>query len=311
MQSVIHIALPFFALIFLGYGAGRSRLFGRGALAGLNTFAFYFALPALLVVKVSQAPTATTAVFDLLAAYYGAGLILYAAVFLLGRRLFGGSTSVGALQGLAATFSNVGFIGLPLVILVFGADAALPAVIIVIIDNAVMLGLATALIESDRAAGARLSTMAHGVARNPIIIAAVVGLGLNVTQIGLPGPVLAFGELLAAAAAPCALFALGATLAGRPLHQGAAETAFLVAAKLFVHPLLVAAAVLWLVDLAPLWAAVAIVHASLPIAANVYILAQRYGVHAEQVSTAILVSTALAVVTVSALLAWLGPLVPD
>lgn len=307
MQAVINIALPFFALIFIGFAAGRSRLFGANALIGLNTFAFFFALPALLVVKVSQAPTATTEAFELLGAYYGPGLALYGTAFLLGRRLFRGTTSVAALQGLAVTFSNVGFVGLPLAVLAFGTDAALPAVIIVIADTVVMMGLATALIESDRGARGGLAAIAGGIARNPIIIAALVGLGLNLAQLGLPGPVLAFGELLADAAAPCALFALGATLAGRPLTQGAAETAFLAGTKLVVHPLLVAAAALLLFDLPPLWASVAILQASLPIAANVYVLAQRYEVHAGQISTAILVSTAAGVVTVSAVLAWLYP----
>lgn len=307
MQAVIDIALPFFALIFIGFAAGRSRLFGANALIGLNTFAFFFALPALLVVKLSQAPTATTEAFELLGAYYIPGLALYGATFLLGRRLFGASTSVGALQGLAATFSNVGFVGLPLAVLAFGTDAALPAVIIVIADTVFMLGIATALIESDRGGGGGLAAMAGGVARNPIIVAALAGLGLNLAGMGLPGPVLAFGELLADAAAPCALFALGATLAGRPLRQGAAETAFLTAMKLVVHPLLVAAAALWLFDLSPLWTSVAILQAALPIAANVYVLAQRYEVHAGQISSSILVSTAIGVVTASAVLAWLYP----
>lgn len=307
MQAVVNIALPFFALIFLGYGAGRSRLFGTAALSGLNTFAFYFALPALMVVKVSEAPTATAEAFSLLGAYYGAGLALYAVTFVAGRRCFGGTASVGALQGLAVTYSNVGFVGLPLVVLAFGADAALPAVIIVIADTALMMGLTTALIESDRGGGSRAVPVLRGIVRNPIIVAALVGLAMNLARLGLPGPVLAFGELLADAAAPCALFALGATLAGRPLSQGAAETAFLSALKLVVHPLLVAAAALLLFDLSPMWASVAIVQASLPIAANVYVLAQRYEVHAGQISSAILVSTALAVVTVSLVLAWLYP----
>lgn len=307
MQAIVEIALPFFALIFVGYGAGRSRLFGAAALSGLNTFAFFFALPALLVVKVSQAPTATGEAFSLLGAYYGPGLLLYAATFLIGRRLFAGSTAVGALQGLAVTFSNVGFVGLPLVVTAFGAEAALPAVIIVIADTIVMMGLATALIEADRGAGGGLRAMAAGIVRNPIVVAALIGLGLNLARLRLPEPLLAFGELLAGAAAPCALFALGATLAGRPLRQGAAETAFLSLLKLVVHPLLVAAAAVFVFELSPLWTTVAILQASLPIAANVYVLAQRYDVHAGQVSTAILVSTALAVFTVSAVLALLHP----
>lgn len=307
MQATLSIALPFFALIFAGYGAVRSRLFPTGTFAGLNTFAFYFALPALMVVKVSEAPTATTEAFRLLGAYYGPGLLLFAATFVISRRLFGGSRSVGALQGLAATYSNVGYVGLPLAVLAFGTEAALPAVIIVIADAALMMGLAAVLIESDHRAGGGLGAIPRGFLGNPIIVAALVGLAMNLARLHLPGPLLDFGELLANAAAPCALFSLGATLAGRPLRQGAGETAFLGGLKLLVHPAAVALAALWLFDLSSLWASVAILQASLPIAANVYVLAHRYGVHAGQISSAILVSTALAVVTVSAVLAWLHP----
>ncbi|MGD8429952.1 MAG: AEC family transporter, partial [Ectothiorhodospiraceae bacterium] len=212
---------------------------------------------------------------------------------------------VGALQGLSATFSNVGFVGLPLVILAFGADAALPAVIIVIVDTVVMMGIATALIEVDLGGHGAARNIVLGLVRNPIIIASLVGLGLNLGSVEIPGPLMSYGDLLANAAGPCALFALGATLAGRPLREGAGETAFLTVMKLGVHPLLVAITALYVFDLSPLWASVAIVQASLPIAANVYVLAQRYEVHAGQVSTAILISTAVSVFTVSIVLAQL------
>ena len=54
MNTVISISLPFFALIFVGYGAGRSRIIGESAREGLNTFVYYFALPGLLFIKVAD-----------------------------------------------------------------------------------------------------------------------------------------------------------------------------------------------------------------------------------------------------------------
>jgi len=309
VEVVVNIALPFFALIFTGYGAGRTRLMGGNTIVGLNAFVFYFALPALLIVKVSEAPTASSHAAHLIGAYYSGGLLLYGLTFLAGRVLFRGSAAVGALQGLAATYSNVGFVGLPLVIAAFGSNAALPAVLIVICDTVFMLGLTTAIIEADIGRGGSawtvVRTVTYGLVRNPIIVASLIGLALNVSHIRLAGPLLSYGELLANAAGPCALFALGATLAGRPIREGVVETGFLSALKLLVHPLLVAAAALLVFHLPPLWAAVAIVQSSLPTAANVYVLAQRYQIHAGQISTTILVSTLFAVVTVSLVLPWL------
>jgi len=140
MQSVFNIALPFFALIFTGYFAARSGLLGEKTVGGLNTFVFYFALPALLLVTTYESPTPDGAVFGLLASYYLPSFALFFAVLLLGRRLFGLRLADAAIQSLGATFSNVGFIGLPLIILLYGSAAALPAVLIVMVDSIVMLG---------------------------------------------------------------------------------------------------------------------------------------------------------------------------
>ena len=306
MYAVFNIALPFFALIFTGYAAGRSRVLPASAVGGLNAFVFYFALPALLVVKVAEAPV--EALFDgrLILAYYGAGLPLFAATFFVGRWLFPARPAVQALRSLAATFSNVGFVGLPLVITAFGADAALPAVVVLVVDTVVMIGLTVAIIEADlgRGGGWRrvARTVGLGLVRNPLIIASVAGALLGFLKVAIPGPLAAYGNLLGSAAGPCALFALGATLSGRPVRQGAAETGYMSALKLLIHPLLVWCAAAYVVDLPPLWVAVLVVEASLPIAANVYVLAQRYGVYAEQASTAILISTVIAIFTVSAVL---------
>ncbi|MEX0374179.1 AEC family transporter [Spiribacter pallidus] len=309
MQAVINLALPFFALIFTGYLAARSRILNETAVSGLNGFVFYFALPALLLVKTYAAPAATGQVVDLLIAYYLPGLVLFFATVWVGQRLLKLRMADASIQGLGAVFSNVGFIGLPLIILLYGSEAALPAVLIVMGDTIVMLGLATALVEADLGTGRGILPLlrrtAGGIIRNPIVMAGVVGLGLNLMSVPVAEPIQRYGGLLANAAGPCALFALGATLAGRPMREGAGETAYVVTLKLFVHPALVAMMVFWVVDLPPVWAAAALLQASLPIAANVYVLAKRYEQRPAQVSSAIFFSTAAGVLTISLLISWL------
>ena len=56
MQTILNTALPFFALIFCGYGAGRFRLLSEASVAGVNAFVFYFALPAFLFNLMATAP---------------------------------------------------------------------------------------------------------------------------------------------------------------------------------------------------------------------------------------------------------------
>lgn len=79
------------------------------------------------------------------------------------------------------------------------------------------------------------------------------------------------------------------------------------ALKLLVHPAAMWLATTRLFDVDPLWATVAILGASLPVAANVFIIARQYDVYVERASSAILVSTIISVITVSALLATLTP----
>ena len=116
-----------------------------------------------------------------------------------------------------------------------------------------------------------------------------------------------FLALLGAAATPGALFAIGASLATKSAER--LSVAFTISAfKLFIHPAAVAltALVIWPVD--PFAAKVMVAAAALPVAGNVYILAQHYNVAPQRVSAAILVSTAISVVTVSAAIAWLETL---
>ncbi len=302
MQAVITIALPFFALIFTGYAAGQTRLLSTAAISGLSVFVFYFALPALLLVSIADSPVDQITNFRLLLAWLIPSLVLFMFTYVAAGKLFGGGAAERAIQGLSTVFSNVGYVGLPLVIVAFGSEAILPAVVVVMIDTIIMVGIATAVIESDQGRGGGLwpvvRTVAGGVVRNPIILASVAGVLIGVTDWSLPGPVDSYLGLLGAAAAPAALFALGATLAGRSLGHELGRTSFLMCLKLVAHPLLV-----WgmaaLLGLPALWVAVLVIQAALPVAANVYVLAQRYDVQVAQASTVIFMSTLVSVVTVS------------
>lgn len=314
MHAVINLALPFFALIFTGYAAGRWARLGEAAIGGLTFFVFYFTLPALLITKISQAPLEALLDPRPMLAYYGAGLLLFALTYALGRLLFPARPAVYALRSLATTFSNVGFVGLPLVILAFGEAATPPAVMVLVLDLVIMIGLTVAIVESDLGGGggwrAALTTVGGGLIRNPLIIASLIGIAMALLRIPLPAPLATYGQVLGAAAAPCALFALGATLAQRPLthlRQGGTETALVCLLKLVIHPWLVWLAAAWLFELPPLWVAVLVVEAALPVAANVYLLAQRYDMYVIEASSAVLVSTVLALITVSLVLAHYHP----
>ncbi|TGN68402.1 AEC family transporter, partial [Paracoccus liaowanqingii] len=106
------------------------------------------------------------------------------------------------------------------------------------------------------------------------------------------------------AATPGALFAIGASLAGRSLAR-LAPAGWLSFAKLGLHPLAVGLAA-WALQVDPFAAGVMVVAAGLPVAGNVYILAQHFGIAQQRVSTAILISTAGSIVTLPVLMVLIG-----
>jgi malonate transporter and related proteins len=306
LQTILNTALPFFALIFCGYGAGRFKLLSEASIAGVNAFVFYFALPAFIFNLMATSPLADVANGPFVAAYLGAGLVVFAVAAILGRLLFDVRRSEAALQGSAAVLGNTGYMGIPLVAAAFGDRAAIPLVLGLTLEATVLIPLTIILVEAQKGLDAGwsqlLGSVAGAMVRNPIIIAIFSGVLVSATGIGLPTPVENFTALLGRAAGPCALFALGATLTSFPISTGLSEVSYMTFFKLLIHPAAIWVATTRLFDVDPLWATVAILGAALPVAANVFIVAKQYDTYVERVSSAILVSTAISVVTVSALL---------
>ena len=306
MQTILNNALPFFALIFCGYAAGRLNLLTATAAAGVNTFVFFFALPAFLFSLMSSSPIAEVLNVPFIGAYVLASLAVFGLAVAGGRLLFDVGRGEAAIQGLAAVLPNTGYMGIPLAIAVFGREAGVPLVVGLTLDGVLLIPLGILLIESEKGQGESplrtvLATFPDLV-RNPLIVSIFTGLAVSAAGLTPPTPVNNFLDLLGAAAGPCALFALGATLAGRSVAGGAAEICYMTALKLFVHPaaLLLTAAVIF--DVEPLWTSAALLGASLPVAANVFIVARQYDVYVTRASGAVLVSTAVSMATVSTLL---------
>lgn len=137
---------------------------------------------------------------------------------------------------------------------------------------------------------------------HPFIIATVLGVAAAFLAVQTPVPVERLIAYLAQAAAPCALFAMGVTLALQSMNRIPRTLVFIVPIKLVVHPAAMYLALSYFGDFDPKWVMTAVLLASLPTATNVFVIAQQYGIWAERASTAILATTAFSVVTVSVLL---------
>jgi malonate transporter and related proteins len=308
MLAILFKTLPFFALIATGYLAGKTRFFTPEGTAFLTKFVFYFALSAMLFGFAAN--LSLGAIFDwtFVIAYLGASLTVYALAFTVAR-LRATSIEEAAVEAQCAVIGNVGFLGVPMLVLLLGPAAAGPILLVLAIDLIVFSSLITLVITARRKGSLHfgvIRVLGLGLLKNPMIVSITLGLLWGASGLTVPVPVNEYLTTLGAAATPGALFAIGASLAGRSAERLGVAT-WLAFAKLVLHPATVALTALVIFDVDPFAASVMIAASALPVAGNVYILAAHYGIAPQRVSTAILISTAFSILTVTAVIAWVGP----
>ena len=322
MLDVLRVTFPFFALVLCGYLAARLRFLPLEAIPGLNGFVLFFALPCMLFRFGANTPIAQLLDLTLFLSYLLCALVMVAlsVAVSLNARIRWKDASLGAL---VAAFPNTGFMGVPLLVALLGQAAAGPAIVTITVDMVITTSLCLALSEMDAADEHGAAVAARkallGVLRNPLPWAIVLGGVFSWLNLELPLPVAKTVGLLGDAASPVALFTIGAVLARSQLlddahpHGPLRARDYLPVAgiKLVVHPLLVfsvGSVVVWLggrID--PFALLVVVLVAALPSASNVSVLAERVGADDGRIARIILVSTALAFLTFSAVVALLKP----
>lgn len=307
MLEVFLRTLPFFAIIGLGFLAGKTRFFTEEATAYLTKFIFFFALSAMLFRFSANLDMGEVFNGRLIAGYLWGTAVVY--LIATGVAFWRGmDLPTTAVEAQCAVIANSGFLGLPMFVLLFGPDAVGPVMLALAVDLVVFSSLIVILINGardGRISLGMLKTIGIGLLKNPMILSISLGLVWSALQLPIPAPVNEFLTVLGGAATPGALFAIGASLALRSIDKPAIA-GWLTFCKLALHPLFVAIGVLVLFPIDAFSAAVVVSTAALPVAGNIFMLAQHYGVAVQRVSTAILISTAVSILTVPTVIAWVS-----
>jgi malonate transporter and related proteins len=310
MHPVFNAALPIFALILTGFLCARFGKFGRSATDSLNRFAVYLALPALMFVAMSKITPEQVRQVGFALTFACGIAVTFALGFTLSR-CRGRSVANASIEGLDAGYSNVGFMGIPLCLLVFGQSSVPAAIIATLFTACVLFLFSMVLIESDLQQGTSpLRSIGKALLllfRNPLLIAPFAGLCIGLSGVATPAPLERFATILGSAASPCALICIGLFLAQEPVVKGdVASIGALVALKLLFQPAITALFAFYVFDVPALWAYSAVLLSALPIGSGPFTIAKLYGLDAGVTSGAILMSHLCSVATVSILVAWLG-----
>lgn len=317
MYSLVFLSLfPVVLLIGTGFLTARLGWIRAAAIKDLSNLVFFLLTPALLFrtmsgVRIEQLDFRPVAVY-----FLGAG-ILFA-----GTLLLQGFNRRAAVLALANTFSNTVTIGIALVSLLYGPAGLITLLTLVSVHSLVLLSSATVVLEL---AVAHEQTLGHPDAlaaapRHPLATVLIalknallhpvplpIMAGLLFAQTGwqIPAVIDKPLELLANAFGPLALVLVGVTLAYTPVGRHWRQALTLAGVKNLLHPLLVYGLCRGL-GVSGLPMTVMVVAAALPIGANVFLFSQRYQVAEELITASVVVSTALALLTLTGVLLLVG-----
>jgi predicted permease len=302
---VFNVVFPVFALILIGYVCGRTGKLGDSAAIELNRFVVWLALPAQLFNFASSSSWQTLWQPGFIAAFFLSCLAVFILV-LATSWIRNRDLSAASFSGLSASYSNTGYMGIPLCVLALGQDGLAPAIISTFIVF-VMFAIATVLVEIGIQSHKKTHEITLSVFRslctNPLLIAPVAGLVWSSTDLVLYDPLAQVISFLAAAATPCALVSIGLFLMQK--ESAAPQQAWGISfAKLIIQPL-----VAWLIagpllDLPTLWVSSVVILAALPTGTGPFMLAQYYNADGRMISRVVLLSTLGSLLTLSLFLWW-------
>lgn len=308
MLDVINLALPFFGLIVLGFAAGRIKRIPDTGMAWMNVFIVYISLPALFYRILATTPLEQLARAPFIVATTLSTFLVFALAFSIAMAMRRGNIAESTIAGLAGGYGNIGYMGPGLALSTLGAQAAAPVALIFCFDQLLLFSLVPMLMAlsgtDKKSALAAALEVVKRIVTHPLMLASALGVLSAALRFEPPVALDRLLQFLQNAAAPSALFALGVTVAMRPLDRMPWEVPPLVMIKLLLHPVLVLALLILFGPLEELWVYTAVLMAALPPALNVFVFARQYDAWVPQASSSVMLGTVVSVVTLTTVM-WL------
>ena len=305
MLYVFNVVLPVFLLILIGYIGGRSGKLGINASVELNRFVVWLALPAQLFNFAANSGWQTLWQPGFITAFFLSCLIVFLLVLLVSW-VCHRDLAAASFDGLSASYSNTGYMGIPLCALALGQDGLAPAIISTFIVF-VMFALATVLIEIGILSHKKPHEIGLSVIKslctNPLLIAPVAGLLWASSDLTLYDPIAQVIAFLAAASTPCALVSIGLFLMQKSTAAPARAWGISLA-KLILQPLIAWVIAGPILELPALWVSAIVILSALPTGTGPFMLAQYYKADGSVISRVVLITTVSSLLTLSLFLWW-------
>lgn len=304
-MNVINQVLVLFFLILIGYGGRKFRIIDDRAVGYFSSFVLNISLPALILVSL-QRPFSRELLGDagltLLLSFAAYGFfflfaVLYPFFVPLSRKERG-------VHRYALIFSNVGFMGYPVVEALLGQKTLFYLAIYNIPFNFLAFSIGAWLIARE---GERPLMLNWKTFINPSVVATVLGFLFFLGSVALPAPVFQTLKMTGDITSPLSMIVIGTILGKMPFRSilGKWQRYATTAARLVLLPAMVGF-VLYVAGFRGIFLTLPVIVAAMPVAANTSILAEVYGADAESASSLVFISTLLCIITIPLIALVLG-----
>ncbi|SME87705.1 AEC family transporter [Desulfovibrio gilichinskyi] len=293
---VICALIPIFLMIIGGGFAYRREILPENSAAVLNGFVCYFTLPALIFGTLATTPVHEIAQLGFISAFTGSMVVSYLLMFIFSKYVFKSHYTESSMRALSGSFPNCAFLGLPVMLSLFGSGKdvliattlaiLLPTVLIIIVVATFSLHRA----DKDKSVFAILCSIMISMLKTPLIASALVGIMFSVLQIQLPEFLSKSLHSFGMTSIPCALFAVGIVLCKQKIELKWVNILSVNFSKMVLQPV-IAAILLLLFKVPENMFLMGVVLAGMPAAALTCVLAQEYNTLEMETSTFLLITT--------------------
>lgn len=215
MLEIIATLIPIFAIMLVGALVERLRVLPANAGACLNSFVYCVSLPLMIFtsmasIKVEDIPYNSALSFLI-------GLFLTQAVAHVAFRLMGESHENASMGSLISTFPNSGYMGLPIVALLFpdSPEAMMNVTIMIILPTFILVYTDTFVTLCKKNSLSFVQTVKNitkTIFTNLMLLGFFLGTFVAFSGIQIPDSLFYAAKMLGSTAAPCALFCMGMSL---------------------------------------------------------------------------------------------------
>tara|TARA_Y100000590_G_C15702861_1_gene1007437 strand:- start:272 stop:1207 length:936 start_codon:yes stop_codon:yes gene_type:complete len=301
MYTVLSITIPFFAIIFLGTFFKSQKIFDDNSSIILTRFALYVTLPPFIFINIIKASNKIIFNWDFILRFEFVTLLLLFFSFFISKFILKNNYKNSSIFSLNTAYPNYGYMGIPLSIIAFGENAAIPISIILLSDSLILFTFTafTADYSIKKNFLDKFVFIIKRILKNPILMSVFIGFIFVFFKVQINSIINEILTILAYAAPPTALFALGITLWNKLDIKILNSIVFIVIIRLIIHPLLIYIVFLIIPSNVPLlWIKVAILCSCLPVASNVFAMSVYYNSYIKETSNSVMISSILSTISV-------------